>query len=140
MTCPATWKDGVIQVHTASEGYIWVHGPAVAGVYVCICELCHLRGHRNYAMIIWPHPLLALGKLALTFTGELAPMLSRPGLTPYHRQGRTDPDSMGIGELVLPELSSSTTPKAHSRAWAWLTLTYTHLRPTGGLEGTGSVE
>lgn len=43
-------------------------------------------------------------ELLLILTGKLAPALGRDGPIPHQRQGKNDPDGMGIAELALSPL------------------------------------
>lgn len=34
VACAATWENGDVQVHSAVEDHVWVHGPIAAKVFV----------------------------------------------------------------------------------------------------------
>lgn len=63
-----------------------------------------------------PQTLLALGKLALPLAGHcskgVAPALWGDVSISHHRQGRTDPDGMGVEELALPPHLKQVNPVA----------------------------
>lgn len=52
----ATWGHGKVLTCAATEGYVWIHGPAAAGVCVDVHGLCHHQrpcGHLRSGLPPW---------------------------------------------------------------------------------------
>lgn len=114
---------------SVTEGHIWVHSPAAAGVYIDVCSLCYHQASCQ------PFVLKYEG------SSELAPLFASPGRYALAPSGccsgkasqmtlilgeLVPPLIMGTGELTLMVLAQESW---FCLSWAlhWPTPPYTHL-------------